>query len=209
VWRRAGLLLLVGCSFHTNAVLDDAPGRAIDARPDAPHDATVVAIDAPPPDACIDVDSDGICDDVDTWLCGVAPTAPATTVTMTGNSGQTNVQLTTIAVNGVQLVEAAPGASLAVSLHYAITDTACPQACIDQIEIGLVTGGRKGCLYDHAVSESTGAMGNAAKTLTAPTTPGTYDIRTNLGQNTSCGTTTSWWNAEPDDTRTIARLCVH
>jgi len=42
-----------------------------------------------------------------------------------------------------------------------------------------------------------------------PAQPGAYDIRTNIGQNNSCGTTTSWWASSPGDGRTIARVCVH
>lgn len=208
MWRSLALMFVAGCSFHAHAVDGDAPVQMVDARVDAPHDATMVTIDAPP-DACSDSDGDGICDAVDTWPCGAAPTAPSTTVTMMGNGTATRMVETQISVNGAQMVVAAPGATLAVAFHYVITDTACSSACIDQIEIGYVAGSRKGCVFDQTVSKQNGALGDATTSLTAPTTPGAYDIRTNIGQNTSCGNTSSWWAGTPDDTRTIARLCVH
>lgn len=211
MWRSLALMFVAGCSFHAHAIDGDAPaGPTVDGRVDAPHDTMMIdaAVDAPP-DACSDSDGDGICDSVDDWPCGAKPTAPSTTVTMMGNGTATKMVETQISVNGAQMVVAAPGATIAVAFHYVVTDTACPSACIDQIEIGYVPGSRKGCVFDQTVSKTTGAMGDATTSLTAPMTAGAYDIRTNIGQNTSCGSTTSWWAGTPDDTRTIARLCVH
>ena len=167
-------------------------------------------VDAPdaPPDACVDSDHDGICDDVDGFLCG-DPAPPATTVDMTGNNGDTDITLTSIKANGAQMLTVTPGASIAVAFSYQIEDTACSQACRDQIEVGWVPGTRLGCVFDATVNPNSGAQGNAAKTLTAPTAPGAYDLRANIGQNNSCGNTTTWWSSTPGDSRTLARVCVH
>lgn len=208
MWRSVVLVCLVGCSFHPHALTEDASPLGSDARPDAPSDAAMLTVDAPA-DACVDSDADGICDAVDTWPCGAAPTPPGAAVVMTGNGGQTSITLTTISAGGSQMLVVAPGASYQVSFHYDITDTACSVACRDQIEIGYVPGNRLKCMFDATVSEATGASGNTSTNLAAPTTPGSYDLRANIGQNNSCGTTTQWWSSQPDDTRTLARLCVH
>ena len=207
-------LLLGACSFDHGAAGQAAgtdarsvDGRSIDGRlVDARIDA------AKPIDACPDADGDGVCDAVDTWPCGPAPTSPGATLTMTGNSGATSVALTTMSFGaGGQLVVAAPGASVTYTMHYQVTDTACPGDCIDQIEIGFVTGSRYNCPFDAAVSKASGASGTISTTIKVPTTAGSYDIRTNIGQNFSCtsGGATGWWNATPGATWTVAKLCVH
>jgi hypothetical protein len=211
VWRSAVLVLAVGCSFRAHAVDSDA--TVPDARVDAPHDGMT---DAPPdarpdapPDACIDSDDDDICDDVDDWLCGEKPDAPGATVTMMGNNGATKITLTAITAGGGQFLDTTAGATFSLGFHYDITDTACSTACRDQIEVGYAPGNRIGCLFDAVVSKTNGATGNASHSETAPTMPGVYDLRANLGQNNSCGNTTSWWPPGPDETRTIAKVCVH
>ena len=203
----------MGCSFRPHAVESDAPtGPAIDARVDAPHltvDAMIDGRPDAPPDACIDVDQDGICDSVDDWLCGTKPAAPSATVVMTGNSGATNITLTMISAGGSQFLDTTSGAAFQLGLHYDITDTACSSACRDQIEVGYAPGNRIGCVFDAVVSKTSGASGDVADTEHVPVATGVYDLRANIGQNNSCGTTTSWWPPGPDDTRTIARVCVH
>lgn len=209
-WLAVAILGVAGCTFRSHATGADAPSGSepppvaidgaisiVDARPDAP------------PDACLDDDHDGICNAADDWPCGADPTAPAQTVMMTGNNGATKMTFTQISANGSQLVVIGPGQSIALSFHYVVTDTACSMACIDQIEIGYVPGGRVECGFDQAVPKQSGAIGDVTTTLPAPSQPGAYDIRTNIGQNTACGTTTQWWSSQPSDTRTIARVCVH
>jgi hypothetical protein len=210
VWRGLVLVLVAACSFRTHEIERDAarlPG------PDAPVDVPRILVDAGidvPPDACSDSDNDGTCDSVDDWPCGVKPNAPSTTVTMKGNSGKTVVTLTSISAGGSQMLVTAAGAPFQLGFNYAITDTACTSACIDQVEIGYIPGGRIGCMFDGVVSRSNGVTGSISRTEVAPSTPGSYDLRANIGQNNSCGTTTSWWlNAPPDQTRTIAKVCVH
>ncbi len=199
--------LLAACSFVHGANNGtgsdvDAPPRSIDAR---------VAVDAALPDACPDSDGDGICDAVDTWPCGVAPTAPTATVSDTPTGADLTMDTITISSQG-QLVVATAGAPLALSLHFTLTDTRCAQ-CIDQLEVGWMqgtTGPRSGCAWNGQVPNPGGVNRNVTSfAITAPTTPGVYDLRTNIGQNTSCGTG-SWWAGEvPAADTTIAKLCVH
>jgi hypothetical protein len=73
---------------------------------------------------------------------------------------------------------------------------------------------RLACPFDGVVSNTNGAQGTiAAQSLIAPTTPGSYDVRINVGQNFSCtgGGATNWWpnGAAPPAALTIAKLCVH
>ena len=195
-----------GCGFQ--------PGSA--ASSGGQTDATLASFDTAldtPPAPCPDADGDGVCDAVDDWPCGARPTAPATTVTLTKNAGQTNITLSAIAmVGGPQLVVATPGQALTFGLHYAITDTACA-SCVDQIEVGFVPGNRTGCVFDAAVSSTTGASGDVTGAMVdAPATAGTYDFRAHIGQNYSCnfGGATGWWGGTPPGAAaTLVKLCVH
>jgi hypothetical protein len=215
--RFAWFLCLAACSFGArsagtsqdgpaggprDAAADAAPDafRFLDARPDAP------------PDACPDSDHDGICDDQDTWPCGAAPAALPTTVTMQTNGTKTTMVLTQIDAGGSgQALVAAPGTSITLTFHYAITDTACAMDCDDQIEIGWIPGHRMGCPFDNGVSRSNGATGDISTTITAPGSGGVYDLRSNIGQNYGCtyGGASDWWNAPPGSNWTLAYVCVH
>ena len=65
-------------------------------------------------------------------------------------------------------------------------------------------------MFDGVVSRSNGVTGSISRTEVAPSTPGSYDLRANIGQGNSCGTQTAWWaNVTPPDTRIIAKVCVH
>jgi hypothetical protein len=162
-------------------------------------------------DACVDEDRDGICDDVDTWLCGDAPAAPSQTITQirAGMGGAMTITLSSINIsNEGQMLNAAPGDSLDAKFHYALTETRC--GCIDQIEIGFdMTGGRMGCVFNGTLGQ--GKSGDADFTFTAPTTKGEYDLATDVSQANACDQTTSWWpNGDaPDASWVIAKVCVH
>lgn len=210
MWRSLlAMSCVAACSFQPAALAPPgggAPAPGIDAaRPiDAPP-----AIDAAPPDACTDVDGDGVCDSQDDWLCGANPTPPPSTVTITRGAGV--VTMTAISLGGAQVVTAAPSQMLPLSFHFAITDTSCPDDCIDQIEYGFEPGGRIGCGYDDDTSKEDGASGTVNRMVKAPGTPGIYELRTNLGQNYGCtykGAST-WWQGTPPATSDIALLCVH
>ena len=180
------------------AIVDGSPPVASDGRP----------IDAP----CGDDDQDGVCNAMDDWPCGVKPQAPGATMTMSGNDGDTVVKITQVQLDGTgRLAVATPNETITLTFHYDIDDDACPQACIDQIEVGWVPGARHSCPFDDPVSRQNGAVGNISMTLPAPETAGVVDLRANLGQNRSCtfNNANNWWNQTPVAARTIAKLCVH
>ena len=213
MWRSLlAMSCVAACSFQPARLRppgQDAPAPGLDAA--RPADAATP--DAPvadaPPDACTDEDQDGVCDDQDDWLCGANPTPPPSTVTITRNQGA--VTMTDISLGGAQVLTAAPSQMLPMSFHYAITDTSCPKDCIDQIEYGLEPGGRIGCGYDDDTPKAGGASGTVTRMVKAPSTPGIYELRTNLGQNYGCtykGAST-WWQGTPPSGNDIALLCVH
>jgi len=207
--RLALFALLAGCTFAPGQ-----PAQIVTAQPDAPRmaDAKLVDVPPPPPDACVDVDHDGLCDSEDDWLCGQKPTAPGASLAMSANGGQTQFALTTITFdNGSSLIAVAPGATIHYHYDWAITDVACGGNCVDQLEYGFVMGGRAGCDVDQAISKSFGDSGHVDGTVTAPAAAGTYDFRMNIGQNFSCtyNGATNWWGGTPASSRTIAKLCVH
>lgn len=76
------LLLVAGCRQILG--IDDPRPLATDAPLEVDG-----AVDAP----CSDVDSDGICDAVDDWPCGVKPVVPSV-VDETTNNGLTTLQIT-------------------------------------------------------------------------------------------------------------------
>ena len=111
---------------------------------------------------------------------------------------------------GMPLAIAAPGASVALTTMYSIADCICPN-CIDQIEVGMAPGVRAGCVYDAnptMASCMTPTTGMATFPIIAPTTPGAYEIRFNLGQAFACGTTPNWFAQAPSAATTVAVLCV-
>ncbi len=208
-------LALAACSFEHGWPTSGGSGPDADIDPPAPDAAVVVtppdaSIDAPPP-PCPDDDTDGVCNDIDDWPCGAKPTAPGTSMTISGNNGDSRLTITMVNLDGTgRLAVATPGENMNLTLRYDIDDTACPQACIDQVELGWETGvGRIGCVFDDTVSPQNGAAATVNITVRAPMTRKVYDLRANLGQNYSCGNTSNWWGGTPDATRTIAKLCVH
>lgn len=216
VLRLAVLAALTACSFEhgipeAGAALDASPGvdapMVVDAQGSVAADA---AIDAPPP--CADDDQDGECNEDDDWPCGEEPSEPSATMVMTGNNGKTRHTITEVELDDSgRLAVASPQENLSLELHYEITDTACPSNCVDQLEIGWSPGNRAGCVFDAPVSKQNGAKGDVSVTIRAPSTPGVYDLRANIGQNYSCNYNgaNNWWGGAPGPTRTIAKLCVH
>jgi hypothetical protein len=216
VVRLAILTLLAACSFEHGQPVTPGDSGEVDAAVtiDAavvPPDASVVTppMDAPP---CADADTDGVCDAVDDWPCGAKPAAPGATISFSGNNGATDIAITATTLDNTgRLAVATPQENLSLRFDYAIEDQACPGNCIDQIEIGWVPGGRAGCVFDDPVSKENGADGSINVMIRAPNTKQVYDLRVNLGQNFSCNYNgaNSWWNATPDASKTIAKLCVH
>lgn len=171
-------------------------------------DAPKVVMDAPP---CADDDDDGVCNVVDEWPCGPAPAAMGATHDLYANGTLSHFALSQIAIDGQgPLVTAMHGTVVRVQMHYAATDDACSN-CRDQLEIGWhPTGHRAGCLLDRTVPQGTTHTGDIDDTqLHAPTAPGVYELRMQIGQNFSCNANNAddWWgSAEPADV--IAKLCI-
>jgi hypothetical protein len=179
------LVLITGCTF-TPGTPSPSPGTV---APD---------IDAPAA--------------VDPWPCGTMPEAPPGSLDMQLHGGTTYVRLSSIVfAGGSPVLVAAPGSAISLHFDYAINDTACPNDCRDQIEIGFVAGERIGCLFDDAVPHDAGTTGHVDQTISAPSAPGAYDLRVNVGQNYSCtyGGANAWWGQTPGTTQAIAKLCVH
>jgi hypothetical protein len=196
-------------------------------------DEGTVANDAPPDDAmidaspdadltCKDSDEDGICNADDDWPCGVKPTAAPGSVTFQEqvNGNNREITITSARLSGGtaagsdRLLVVPAGAAVMLTAMYEIIDCICLQ-CIDQIEIGLVAGGRQGCLFDDDPSGGSPAScrapttGTASRPLTAPTVAGRYDVRFLLGQSNACGMTPQWWGGVPPaQGSTIATICV-
>ena len=206
--RWLALLVVGGCGFQGPPNLIGAAADAPTSLPvdgSAPHgDASEPPVDAPAiPDAHV-IPPDA----PSAWPCGAMPAAPKGNVTW-GN-GTTNTTASTIAIGTNRLVVVPPGGNFAMQFGYAIHDTACSVACRDQIEYGFVPGSRVGCVFDATVPKATGAMGNVQATVTAPTTPGVYDLRVDLAQAASCGNGAAWWvNVTPPTAQTLATVCVH
>jgi len=213
---------LTGCGFSAPGGVardPDASSPADDAAVDTAGDAPVVvvdaavdaAIDAPP---CPDDDMDGVCNAQDIWQCGPQPPMPGNVVTLdTEQSGDhQTVTLTGTSLGMGKLRTVSPGATFTVSAGYAILDCICT-GCIDQIQVGLVPGNLKSCIYSANPPCTQSDTGNGSVTLTAPNTPGVYDVRFRVGQDYSCngnsGNAVGWWdNQAPGAATTVAKICV-
>ncbi len=183
-------------------------------------------MDAPPPKVFMDakpcskdVDNDGICDDNngDDWLCGARPTAPSNALELKTNGNQTDFKITGFAANNSgTLVSAAPNTTVTIKFKLDGTDTACPQGCVDQLEVGFdPTGHRAGCVFDSFVDKTDGvhddftSTGTGGKTVKTPAAPGMYQLRIKINQNTGCydGGHTDWYDGV-EATDTIALFCI-
>lgn len=206
---RAALTVVFGvaaCSYSEPTTGPSGGPDAAVAHPEAgtPIDA---AIDAMP---CTDNDHDGICDDVDTWLCGAAmPSSPPSTVFL--ESGQSNLHNVDFGGPSARVFMATPNQSLRFSFDWGL-QVGCPGGnnnCRAQIEYGIAGVGKIGCAVDIDVNDNqfTFAFGNHAN-LNAPATAAVYEIRARVGlHSSSCGS--DWFNStEPDATETIAIVCV-
>jgi hypothetical protein len=198
--RRFVLLSLVaGCAFTPsgeNASDDDQ------ASPDGSSvttDASNVGVDALP--SSIDANS--------AWPCGAAPPVVPATV-MSGTDVAAVISNVSIAGGGNTKV-AQPGQQLNYTLSWSLLDTDffC-MGCQDQIEVGLVAGGRQGCVYDANPPQNQLQSGVANVNMTAPTTSGVYSLRFQIARDFSCDAfgRDSWWIGEPAADKTFGVLCV-
>lgn len=221
------LSLLAGCGFHIAGGQQpplDADGDALpdaEAQSDGLIDGLVDASDGPTTvsDApCADDDADGVCNSMDTWPCGAQPTPPGSPITLDEVNGSNHMTISlsnTALTGGQRLYSVAPGATFTVTANYSIIDCICT-GCIDQIQIGLIPGTAKECLYNGNPSSpcTTATTGTGMRTLTAPMTTGVYQVRFRLGQDLDCDGENNdhdgWWtNVPPNAAQTVALVCVH
>jgi hypothetical protein len=207
------LSLLSGCAFSPSGgsagdddgSLDDGAIATEDAI--TSPDALAASIDAA---ACPDTDGDGLCNASDPWPCGA--TAPTISqVVMTGSDVWGAISAVSIAGGGNTAV-AQPGQALTYTLAWGLRDRDifCP-TCQDQIEVGLVAGGRHTCVYDGRPPNDQLTTGVAAVNMTAPTTAGVYQLRFQIARDLfGCNAfgRTGWWIGEPGADKTFGVLCV-
>lgn len=202
--RRFVLLSLVtGCAFNPageNAGGDDDDTTTAPDGSSATTDAGNVSIDAMPSTA-VDANS--------AWPCGAAPPmVPAVVSTGTDVAGA--ISNVSIAGGGnTRVVQ--PGQQLSYTLTWSLLDADffC-QSCQDQIEVGLVAGGRHGCVYDANPPQNQLQTGVANVNMTAPMTSGVYALRFQIARDFGCNAfgRDGWWIGEPDADKTFGVLCV-
>jgi hypothetical protein len=212
----SGTLLLAACSFsspQTGMGDDGGGGGGADAPPacaDGDTDADTVCNAA---DKCadhddrIDVDADGIPDGCDDWPCGLTkPDDPGSP--MGDSSGDRAWGAAFINIGDSRRVVAAPGQRFNAQFGWSIeVDCGDPESCQAQLEIGYGTE-RVGCVFDGTVDDDTPKVSGGTYPLTAPPTPGVYEIRLNAGVRTSCGMDLPWYGTDPGSDSAIAILCV-
>lgn len=204
-----------GIDTDGDGVNDPCDACPTDNPDDSDGDGVCDGVDTCPtgPDSA-DADGDGIPDACDDWPCGAKPNAPPASVAWT--TPNENVTLSSIAVQAMgQRAVVTAGQTFAVAAHYSILDCQCPN-CIDQIEIGLHTVGKAACLYSGNPVGNTASScndaattGDATRNVTAPATPGVYELRFNRGNDTSCQNNGDWWDDVPPGAgNTFAIVCV-
>jgi len=202
---RAALALAFGvaaCSYNEPRTPAGGPDAPV-TRPEAG-----TPIDSPTPDAaCTDNDHDGICDNIDTWLCGAAmPSSPGSTISL--ESQNSNVHNVDFGGSSPRVFMATPNQALRFSFDWGL-QVDCPgSSCRAQIEYGIAGVGKVGCAVDITVNDNQFAFSfGSHANLNAPATPAVYEVRAKVGVSSSCGS--DWYNStEPDATETIAIVCV-
>lgn len=212
--------MVVGCHYQAPAVGDDvetdapqADGPTADtsqpACADSDGDSVCDADDAcPGSDDNADADGDGLADGCDDWPCGSLPAAPPAAVTV-GNTTW-GATLSNVSFGGSTRTVATRNTDVSLTFDYSIHDSSCTGNCIDQIEVGIITGKRQKCPFDQAVPKGQNVTGSKTATLRIPDAPGVHTVRYGLGENFSCTANgaNNWWLGEPADSHTIAIICV-
>ena len=211
------LLLLAACNFGSPPGAGDGDGDGGDGNggPDgapgcADDDGDTVCNTA---DQCAghddrsDVDGDSVPDGCDDWPCGLKPDDPGDPMADTSIGRAWGAE--NIDVGNSRRVVVAPGAQFSAELDWGLF-VVCPsgqQMCRAQVEFGYGPA-RTGCFFDGDVPDQqiTGQR-NVQLQLTAPPTPGVYELRLNAGRRSSCGTN-PWYNGDPGGDSTIAIVCV-
>jgi len=215
----SAMLLWTACSFSSpsSGPGDDAPGDDGGGTPDgapacaADDDQDTVCNPAdrcPGQDDRLDADGDAVPDGCDDWPCGARPGSPNGFLNDSGNEGRSWFA-SFINIGNSRRVVASPGQAFPVQFQWGLYfDCGGGQSsCKAQVEIGYGPT-RLGCLYDNTIPSKQLVNSNYQSQLTAPSTPGVYEIRLNGGRAASCGTGTSWYGGDPGLESTFAILCV-
>jgi hypothetical protein len=211
-------LLCAACSFDSPKASPDGSGSGSDQLPlcpdgDSDNDGVCNAADKCPdkPDGG-DGDGDGVVDGCDDWLCGATkPNDPGPAMNDSGSGGR-EWGASFIDIGMARRVNVAPGAQFRAKFAWGFRvdcggGPGMGGPCRAQLEIGYDLT-RVGCIYDNNVGDDDVRIGGFDDQLTAPTTPGIYEIRLNAGRSTSCGTAEAWYSGEPGSDSAIAYLCV-
>lgn len=220
--RRACLLavLLAACSFSSPEVApgDGAPGDGSGSGSDAPlpcagdgdddGDTVCNAADkCPGQDDRADVDGDGSPDGCDDWPCGLKPDDPGGTM-LDGDLGSgRGWGAEDIQIGNMRRLVVAPGAAFTARFDWWVLLNCVGSTCPAQIELGYGST-RSGCIFDGIVDDFDRFDDRFDMQLTAPPTPGVYELRLNAGRNAECGDGESWYGGDPGESSTIAVLCV-
>jgi hypothetical protein len=202
--RLLAIAVSVGaCSYNEPTTGHGAPDAAV-THPEAGTPSDGAATDAP----CVDKDGDGVCDSVDTWLCGAAmPSSPGNTVGL--ESQNSNLHGVDFGGSNPRVFMATPNQALRFSFDWGL-QVDCPGSgsCRAQIEYGIAGVGKVGCAVDINVNDNQFNFGfGSHANLNAPATPAVYEVRAKVGLQSSCGS--DWYNStEPDSSETIAIVCV-
>jgi hypothetical protein len=214
--RSAVALLGMLCACRFDLPDPIAPADASDDDGDLPrctdgdddNDGVCNAVDKCPDQADGgDVDSDGIVDGCDDWPCGATkPDDPGTLVA--DSSAGREWGANSIDIGTARRVAAAPGAQFRAKFTWGLAvDCGAGGTCRAQVEFGYGLT-RLGCIFDASVNDDQLRVGNFDGQITAPSAPGTYELRLNAGRSASCGTSQAWYSGDPGSDSTIAILCV-
>lgn len=104
--------------------------------------------------------------------------------------------------NGVK-----PGEVFDITVDFQIWSQASCPGCVNQIVIGIEEDAQ-GCAYNNISGIFPGAAGSSTLSLTAPTDPGTYEIRYNGAQQFTCGDAEAAYESAPPTANSIATITV-
>jgi hypothetical protein len=217
----AAMLLLGACSFSSpGGSGEPADAPAGDGPPPGDADAGACADDdgdtvcntvdrCPGHDDRLDADQDGVPDGCDDWPCGAKPADPGDPMADSNPDGR-SWTATPISIGNARRVVAAAGQQYSAAFGWGIL-VPCPDGqpnCKAQAEVGYGAT-RIGCIFDGNVSNNRLFVLPFSGKLTAPSTPGVYELRFDAGQRSSCGDSQQpWFSGDPGPDSTIAILCV-
>jgi hypothetical protein len=219
-WRTSlPALLLAACAFSAPQGPGDDPGDS-DGDGDGGNGGPTACADDDRDTVCntadkcaghddrMDVDTDGSPDGCDDWPCGVKPDDPGGAIEDSGDNDAREWSAAFINIGADRRAVARPGQQLSGGFGWGVKiDCPSGSSCRAQVEIGFGTT-RAGCIYDNTVNDNEWRFGGGGLQLTAPATPGTYELRLNGARAASCGTGTTWFGGDPGAESTIAIVCV-